>query len=65
MSRGAAVHWMQNGRPITLITLYGTPREREDQDLLNIFKRGKIFISAPLLHNAQGGVNLSGEGALS
>jgi len=65
MSRGAAAHWMQDGRPLTLVTLYGAPTGQEDQDLRNIFERGKIFISAPLLHGAQGGVNLSGEGALS
>jgi len=46
MSRGAAVNWIRDGRPVTLITLYGTPTGQEDQDMMEIIKRSKIFVSA-------------------
>ncbi|MEW6385907.1 MAG: hypothetical protein AB1491_00100 [Thermodesulfobacteriota bacterium] len=65
MSRGAACHFLRQGWPLTLFTLYGTPKSTPDPELQAVFSRGRIFVPAPLRHTSRGGVIISGEGVLS
>jgi hypothetical protein len=62
MSRGAGFHRFRDGVPQTVISLYGSTRGEFDENLHEIFERGRIYIPAPIEHRVYGGIIIGGEG---
>jgi hypothetical protein len=63
--KGAACHWMLDGKPHTVFTLHGAPGQVVDASLQEIFSRGRIFISAPVSQTARGGVTFGSDNAVA
>jgi hypothetical protein len=65
MTKAASLSRVVEGRPQTIVTLYGAPVGKHDASLTDDFTRGRIFVPAPVEMTLYGGVIFDGQGEYS